>query len=172
MLGILQALPNTALWTRLQEENRLIENMSNTAMGDQNALMNFIPTRAIAEIAKEYVEGFWMLYEPTTYLHRCFQQCLNINVKTGWQQTKKLPLNVGLRVISNLIWHQGICRREIRGQFWQQLGTILWKKPQVLVMYLVLCLTGEHFWEYRILAKERIALQLGYDPLSILKVTL
>ncbi|WP_373479075.1 B12-binding domain-containing radical SAM protein [Geminocystis sp.] len=172
MLGILQALPNTALWTRLQEENRLIENMSNTAMGDQNALMNFIPTRAIAEIAKEYVEGFWMLYEPTTYLHRCFQQCLNINVKTGWQQTKKLPLNVGLRVISNLIWHQGICRQEIRGQFWQQLGTILWKKPQVLVMYLVLCLTGEHFWEYRILAKERIALQLGYDPLSILKVTL
>ncbi len=80
MLGILQALPNTALWSRLQREQRLIENISSTATGDQNALMNFLPTRAIAEIAKEYVEGFWFLYEPKKYLSRCLHQCLNIRI--------------------------------------------------------------------------------------------
>jgi hypothetical protein len=36
----------------------------------------------------------------------------------------------------------------------------------MLNMYLGLCLTGEHFWEYRSLARERIAHQLGYDPLT------
>ena len=167
MLGILQAVPNTALWSRLQREQRLIENISTTATGDQNGLMNFVPTRPIAEIAKEYVEGFWMLYEPANYLSRCFEQCLSIKVTTGWQQTMKLPFHIGLRVVAQLIWHQGIRRPEIRGQFWHQLWTILWKKPQVLIMYLGLCLTGEHFWEYRILARERIAQQLGYRGFQV-----
>jgi len=29
---------------------------------------------------------------------------------------------------------------------------------------LSLCAVGEHFWEYRVLAKQRITQQLGYDP--------
>jgi radical SAM superfamily enzyme YgiQ (UPF0313 family) len=167
MLGILQALPNTALWNRLEREQRLVEGIGIVETGDQNTLMNFIPTRPIADIAQEYVDGFWTLYEPANYLNRCLQQCLNINVKTGWQQTMKLPLSKGFRVFTQLIWHQGYRRPELRGQFWRQLGTILRNKPQVLNMYLGLCLTGEHFWEYRILARERIARQLGFDPLTL-----
>jgi radical SAM superfamily enzyme YgiQ (UPF0313 family) len=62
MLGILQALPNTALWERLKQENRLLEGIGVTELGDQNSLMNFIPTRAIAEIGKEYVEAFWKCF--------------------------------------------------------------------------------------------------------------
>jgi len=34
-------------------------------------------------------------------------------------------------------------------------------------MYLGLCATGEHFWEYRVLARERITEQLGFDPLTM-----
>jgi radical SAM superfamily enzyme YgiQ (UPF0313 family) len=166
MLGILQALPNTALWSRLQKEKRLIENVHTTATGDQNALMNFVPTRPITEIAREYVEGFWNMYDPKKYLSRCLQQCLNISVLTGSQQTMKLPLGKELLVFTQLIWHQGIRRSEIRGQFWQQLWTVLRKKPQVLNMYLFLCLTGEHFWEYRNVARQRIAQELGYDLLT------
>ncbi|WP_271253712.1 B12-binding domain-containing radical SAM protein [Pseudanabaena sp. Chao 1811] len=166
MLGILQALPNTALWSRLQREKRLIENVHTTATGDQNALMNFVPTRPIAEIAREYVEGFWNMYDPKKYLSRCLQQCMNISVLNGSQQTMKLPLGKELLVFAQLIWHQGIRRPEIRGQFWQQLWTVLRKKPQVLNMYLFLCLTGEHFWEYRSVARQRIAQELGYDLLT------
>jgi radical SAM superfamily enzyme YgiQ (UPF0313 family) len=166
MLGILQAIPNTALWNRLQQEQRLFGAESATVTGDQNTLMNFQPTRPIAEIAREYVEGFWTLYEPASYLRRCFQQCLNVNVPTDVVQTVKLPLGRELRVLAQLIWHQGWRRPEIRAQFWRQLWIILRKKPQVLNMYLALCLTGEHFWEYRCLARERIAQQLGYDPLT------
>jgi radical SAM superfamily enzyme YgiQ (UPF0313 family) len=167
MLGILQAPPNTALWNRLQQEQRLIEGECAHPTGDQNTLMNFIPTRPIAEIAREYVEGFWKLYEPVNYLRRSFQQCLDIVPSTRGTQTMQIPLGRKLRLFAQLIWHQGLRRPEIRGQFWRQLWTLLWRKPQVLNMYLALCAAGEHFWEYRVLARERITQQLGYDPLQV-----
>ncbi|MBH8556253.1 DUF4070 domain-containing protein [Nostocaceae cyanobacterium CENA357] len=166
MLGILQAPPNTALWTRLQKEKRLFDDISHPT-GDQNTLMNFIPTRPVAEIAREYVEGFWRLYEPTNYLRRCFQQCLSIGSLEKRKQTMQFPLGKGLQLVAQVIWHQGLRRPEIRLQFWQQLWTIVRKKPQVLNMYLGLCAAGEHFWEYRALARERITEQLGYDPMQV-----
>jgi radical SAM superfamily enzyme YgiQ (UPF0313 family) len=126
MLGILQALPNTALWERLQREQRLVEGEGHPT-GDQNTLMNFVPTRPIAEIAREYAEGFWTLYDPQNYLRRCFQQCLKINSLNRQKQTMQFPLHKGLRLIAQLIWYQGICRPEIRGQFWHQLCIILFK---------------------------------------------
>jgi radical SAM superfamily enzyme YgiQ (UPF0313 family) len=162
MLGILQALPNTALWNRLNTEQRLF-NSSSHPTGDQNTLMNFVPTRPIAEIATEYVEGFWTMYDPTNYLKRCFQQCLSIGSLPGRKQTMQFSAGKGLRLVTQLVWHQGLRRSEIRGLFWRQLWMILVRKPQVLNMYLGLCAAGEHFWEYRALARERIAQQLGYD---------
>lgn len=100
MLGILQALPNTALWNRLQQEQRLTEEEGHLT-GDQNTLMNFIPTRPIAEIAREYVEGFWMLYEPQYYLKRCLQQCLQIRLPERQQQIMQFSLHRGLRLIAH-----------------------------------------------------------------------
>lgn len=166
MLGILQALPNTALWQRLQQEERLVTGVGVVEVGDQNSLMNFVPTRPLADIAQEYVAGFWTLYEPTHYLRRCLQQCLNITPRTRQAQTMHFTRGKGLRLLAQLIWLQGLRRREIRQQFWQQLWTIVWTKPQMLNLYLGLCAAGEHFWEYRVLARQRIAQQLGYDPLT------
>ncbi|HSM82560.1 MAG TPA: B12-binding domain-containing radical SAM protein [Nodosilinea sp.] len=165
MLGLLQALPNTALWERLKREERLLESDQHTT-GDQNTLMNFIPTRPVAELAHEYVAGFWQLYEPSRYLHRCFQQCLNIRSPQRRQQTMQFPLNKGLRLFAQIVWYQGIRRAEIRRQFWRQLWVIARRKPQMLNMYLGLCAAGEHFWEYRALARQRLSQQLGYDPMA------
>jgi radical SAM superfamily enzyme YgiQ (UPF0313 family) len=167
MLGILQALPNTDLWNRLKKEQRLVEGDSVHPTGDQNTLMNFIPTRPLAEIAREYVEGFWMLYEPSHYLRRCFQQCLDLGSQLGQKRSRQFPLGKELRLLVQLIWYQGIRRPQIRKQFWRQLWVIVRKKPHILSLYLGLCAAGEHFWEYRVLARERIAQQLGYDPVKI-----
>ncbi len=164
MLGILQALPHTALWERLATENRLRPD-SLTPVGDQNALMNFEPTRPIHEIAEEYVSGFWHLYEPSQYLKRCLQQCLNIGLQHQ-KQTMRFPLSKGLWLLSQVVWYQGIRRVGIRRQFWQQLIEIVRKKPQMLAAYIGLCAAGEHFWEYRTVVRTRISHQLGYDLLS------
>ncbi|MBD2313899.1 B12-binding domain-containing radical SAM protein [Desertifilum sp. FACHB-1129] len=164
MLGILQALPNTALWNRLQAEQRLLDHQG-AAVGDQNTLMNFVPTRPISDVAQEYLKALWTLYEPANYLSRCYQQCLQIVPYSKQKQTMQFSPKQGLRLVAQLIWHQGLRRAETRKQFWQQLGAILYQKPQVLNMYLGLCAAGEHFWEYRVLARDRITQQLGYDPL-------
>ena len=60
-LNMLQVLPNTALWKRLEKEGRLIEQKGDI---NQTTLMNFIPTRPLEEIAREYVDAFWQLYDP------------------------------------------------------------------------------------------------------------
>ncbi|MEN9224771.1 MAG: DUF4070 domain-containing protein [Thermostichus sp. HHBFW_bins_43] len=165
MLGILQALPNTQLWNRLKAEQRLVEGIGVTEVGDQNTLMNFIPTRSLTEIAQEYVESFWKLYEPARYLSRCLQQCLNIGVNNVRRQTMKLPLRKELYLLLQLIWRQGVLRSGIRAQFWRQLWIIWRQKPTLLNMYLGLCAAGEHFWEYREVVRARLTQQLGWDPL-------
>ncbi len=166
MLGVLQALPNTGLWQRLKQEQRLLEGFGGVEVGDQNSLMNFVPTRPMVEVAREYVQAIWTMYDPKNYLQRCLQQCLNITPNPQLQQTMYFPPSKGLRLLIELLWRQGWQRREIRLQFWQQLWTIIRTKPQFVNMYLGLCAAGEHFWEYRILARERITEQLGFDPLT------
>ncbi|KAM3095738.1 B12-binding domain-containing radical SAM protein [Phormidesmis sp. 146-35] len=168
MLGILQAPPNTALWDRLQKEQRLIRRSHDALeVGDQNTLMNFEPTRPIEEIAQEYLQALWTMYEPTHYLRRCFQHCLAITANPRLQQNVHFPPGKGLRLIAQLLWIQGIWRSGTRSQFWWQLWQIARQKPQFLNMYLGLCAAGEHFLEYRSLARQRISQQLGYDPLSV-----
>lgn len=165
MLGILQALPNTALWERLHREGRLLA-ANGHPTGDQNTLMNFVPTRPIATIAREYVQGIWTLYDPEAYLDRCLRQCLNLSSRRHDHQAMQFPLGKGLRLVAQVIWHQGIRRPDIRGQFWRQLGIILLQRPHILNTYLGLCAAGEHFWEYRSLVRRRISDQLGFDPLA------
>lgn len=40
------------------------------------------------------------------------------------------------------------------------------QQPRLLPLYLGLCAAGEHVFEYRQLARERIGDQLGHDPLA------
>ncbi len=166
MLNVLQALPNTDLWQRLIKEQRLGEGFSDVGLGDTNSLMNFVPTRPVAEIAKEYLEMIWTLYEPKNYLRRCFEQCIQVTANPSLQQSPHFPPRKAIQLVARLLWRQGWQRREIRQQFWQQLWKILRTKPQLLNIYLGLCAAGEHFCDYRIFARERITQQLGFDPLS------
>jgi radical SAM superfamily enzyme YgiQ (UPF0313 family) len=171
MLGILQALPNTALWQRLEQEQRLqqMSDIGVVEVGDQNSLMNFMPTRPVVEIAREYLEAIWTLYEPQNYLKRCLDQCLAITPPAGHRQYQHFPLRKGLLLLARLIWQQGVLQSDIRTQFWWQLWVILRQRPQFLSMYLGLCAAGEHFFEYRFLTKDRIndqLQQMGLAPMN------
>ncbi len=163
MLGVLQALPNTALWQRLQREARLhhADGVGAVEVGDQNSLMNFTPTRPIAEVAREYIQAIWTMYDPEIYLKRCLEQCLNITSPAVKRPYMHFSLRKGVLLLARLVWHQGLRRPKIRVQFWQQLWIILRRKPQFLSMYLGLCAAGEHFFEYRVLTRDRITQQLN-----------
>jgi radical SAM superfamily enzyme YgiQ (UPF0313 family) len=165
MLGILQAPPNTALWTRLEREGRLAPG-ADACAGDQNTLMNFEPSRPVEEIGREYVQALWRMYEPATYLERCLRHCLAITPGASPARRLQVPPLRALRLLALLIWSQGVRRRDIRGQFWRQLWVMARRKPRLLTLYLGLCAAGEHFWDYRQLARRRISEELGHDPLA------
>ncbi len=155
MFSMLQALPSTALWDRLEKEGRLLNGSANI---NQTTLMNFVPTRKIEDIANEYVNAFWKLYDPANYLGRVFRYYMMLG---SVQNSKSLrPSWKTIRALSLILWKQGVVA-QTRMLFWRNLMQVLIKKPRQLEIYLTLCAYLEHFTEYRFIVKEQINTQLA-----------
>lgn len=162
--GMLHALPDTALWHRLKKEGRLL----NSTGGDQMTPMNFIPTRPIEEISREYVYALCSLYEPKQFLnrvYRCFRQIAPPRCKTP----AKFPSFVELRAMAIIFWRQG-CKRNTRWLFWHHLFSILRHNPSVWEHYLTVCAYAEHFIQFRQLIPNQIEAQLTAVHLDKAKV--
>jgi radical SAM superfamily enzyme YgiQ (UPF0313 family) len=157
MFGMLQALPNTALWHRLIKEGRLLD-PDKDQDGNQTTLMNFIPTRSMEDIAQEYIETFWTLYDPNQFLDRVYRCFLKLGVPKC-QTPAKLPSLVDLKALAIVIWRQGI-KRNTRWKFWHHLFSIIKNNPAVWEHYLTVCAHNEHFLEYRQIIKNEIQAQL------------
>lgn len=152
--SLLQALQNTAMWTRLQKEGRLIDGL---ATFHQGAIMNFVPTRPVEEITEEYIDAFWQIYEPVPYLKRTFRHFIMMN---GWRGKTDRPIDRHqLRLFLALLWKQGIVR-STRFRFWWQLIAIAVLKPRLLVEYLAMLGIGEHFFNYRYEVRAQLRSQL------------
>jgi radical SAM superfamily enzyme YgiQ (UPF0313 family) len=157
MFGLLQALPNTALWKRLQQEGRLLESNKET-QGHQMSLMNFVPTRSPAELAREYVSCFWELYEPKRYLARVYRHFMNMKPAPHKVPFRMLEL-AEMKAVLTIFWRQGI-KRDTRFQFWRQLFSILRHNRAMFVPYLSNCALIEHFIHYRQIVRDEIEAQL------------
>ena len=157
MFGMLQALPHTALWHRLEKEGRLLDHAKQDI--NQSTLMNFIPTRPIEDIASEYVEAFWTLYSPESYLERLYNCFLKLG-PSPCQVPFKLPSLIDLKAVGIVIWRQGI-KRPNRGQFWHHFLGILRHNPSVFSDYLTMCAHNEHFYFYREVVRQEIETQLA-----------
>jgi radical SAM superfamily enzyme YgiQ (UPF0313 family) len=155
LFGILQALPNTALWYRLEREGRMLQGLND---GNQLTLMNYIPTRPVEEIAREYIQTFDTLYEPGKFLDRVYRHFLHM-APPRCQPPAKLPGLIEVRAIATIIWRQG-CKRHTRWQFWHHLFSILRHNPGVWDHYLTVCAHAEHFIEFRKLVRAQIEAQL------------
>ncbi|MBV9388189.1 MAG: B12-binding domain-containing radical SAM protein [Chroococcidiopsidaceae cyanobacterium CP_BM_ER_R8_30] len=158
LCSMLQALPQTALWKRLQQEGRLLEGREE---GDihQTTLTNFIPTRPLEELAHEYVSCFWRLYEPDRYLARVYRHFLNMR-PTPHKKQFRMPGLMEIRGLLIVCWRQGL-KRQTRWQFWRQLFSIVRHNPGVFEHYLVNCAHIEHFLEYRQIVRNNIEAQLA-----------
>ncbi|MFM6243455.1 MAG: B12-binding domain-containing radical SAM protein [Dolichospermum sp.] len=160
LFSMLQALPDTALWHRLAKENRL---RSKSANINQTTLMNFVPTRPLAEIASEYVEAFWELYEPSRFLDRAYRHYRILGEATYPKKGKgaKKPLNWKvLRALLTICWRQGVLRNT-RWQFWRNLWSMYKHNPGGISSYLSVCAQIEHFLEYRQIVRDEIEAQVA-----------
>jgi radical SAM superfamily enzyme YgiQ (UPF0313 family) len=152
--SMLQALQNTAMWQRLQREGRLLNGSSTVHQG---SLMNFVPTRPIEEITREFIGAFWNLYEPMPYLKRTFRQFMLMN---GWRGKSDRPItHIELNLFKAVCWRQGVLR-STRFRFWWQLLVLALLKPRLLYDYFVALGAGEHFSSYRHAVKAQLEAQL------------
>ena len=168
MLGILQALPKTALWNRLEAEKRLIKVDTKFEAGIQTNLLNFLPSRPMEEIAVEFIEAFDQLYEPSNYLKRIYDYSTMLGSKRSQLRTSlkgflaHLNRPAALAGVLTLFWNQGL-RRNSRWLFWRYLIKTMVERPQVLDQYLWMCVLNEHFLEYRSVVREEVTSQLNWS---------
>ena len=162
LFSMLQALPNTALWHRLEKEGRLRAG-DGEANIHQTTLTNFVPTRPLEEIAREYVRCFWELYEPDRYLARVYRHFLSMQPSPNKAKFKR-PGLADIRAMLTICWRQGV-KRSTRVQFWRQLFSILQRNPGVFKHYLTNCALLEHFIDYREIVRDEINAKLAdYTP--------
>ncbi|MBO6662397.1 MULTISPECIES: B12-binding domain-containing radical SAM protein [Roseivirga] len=168
--SMLQALPGTALWDRLKASGRLLDD----ANLNQTTLLNFVPTRPIEEIAEEYVDAFWKLYDPKVYLKRVFDHFMLVGqakVHQDPELRKKLAnqhktdfdlkgVLFGLKMLAKL----GFVR-STRFVFWKYLYLMFKKNPGGIGNFLSFAAFMEHFLPYRKMVKKEIqeALQARID---------
>jgi radical SAM superfamily enzyme YgiQ (UPF0313 family) len=162
MVGILQALPNTALWHRLQREGRLLEGVAGGEgfdEGVQTHILNFRTTRPIEAIAAEFVDAFARLYDPRSYLQRAHRTCRRLATarRPGWSWRLRPGLLPGLLV---LLWRRGL-RDDTRRLFWPALLDLLRRQPAVVEDFLWMLMVHEHLQAYEAVSRRQIAAQLA-----------
>jgi radical SAM superfamily enzyme YgiQ (UPF0313 family) len=164
MVSMLQALPDTALWHRLEKEGRLL---GQSADINQATLMNFVPTRAIEDITEEFIQTFWDLYDPLTVLNRTFRHFLMLgeaqrrNYQNRTTSAGAPDINwVTIRAFLIIVWRQGI-KRKTRLRFWLNLAVMLWRYPAVAANYISVCAQAEHFLDFRQIVRANIEAQLA-----------
>jgi radical SAM superfamily enzyme YgiQ (UPF0313 family) len=162
--SMLQALPGTALWDRLKAEGRLREGEVHL---NQTSLLNFVPTRPVEEIAQEYVDGFYELFDARRYLDRTYRHYQTLGAadvhNNPARRKKKVPRPTdpaATRALLKILWRQGV-RRKTRVAFWRHLFWMLRHNRGGVGSYLGLCAYIEHFLPYRELVKQQISTQLA-----------
>ena len=162
-VSMLQALPGTALWDRLDREGRLRDTA--TASGNQTYLTNFAPTRPLSEVAGEFVEAFERLYEPRLYLDRSWRYFLALGAtrrvpppaRAAAPQVREVLRR--LPALIRILWRQGLVRTT-RWRFWHHLVSIRRHNPGALTDYVTVCALNEHFLVFRRLVRHGIDRQL------------
>jgi radical SAM superfamily enzyme YgiQ (UPF0313 family) len=160
LFSMLQALPDTALWHRLEKEGRLRGKSANI---NQTTLMNFVPTRPLEEIAQEYVDAFCQLYDPARFLDRAYRHYRILGTATYPKKGKnsKKPIDwITIRALLTICWRQGLLRGT-RWQFWRNFWNMWCYNPGGLSSYLAVCAQIEHFLEYRQIVRQEIGEQVA-----------
>jgi radical SAM superfamily enzyme YgiQ (UPF0313 family) len=174
MMGMLQALPNTALWHRLDREGRLIQESGSAKGVNQTNLLNFVPTRPIREIASEYMQAFSDLYEPNAYIDRVYNYFLKLPPQKYKQMLRDHPEKIqdqpsrsvswiDIKALLTIVWRQGVVRNT-RFRFWSSLYGMARKNPARFTGFISILAHNEHFLEYRSIVKREIEDQLAILP--------
>lgn len=161
MINILNALPGTKLWNRLEREGRLADSMSygQCMAGDR---LNFIPSRSESQIYEEFVKTWDYLYDPPRFMARTARYFLTMRptrrAQGMKQETPKLvaknsgpPWRIRFRYFRGflrLLWEAGI-HSPHRRHFWRHLLEVWRKNSSRLTSYVHTIGLGENMLRIR-----------------------
>jgi len=124
---------------------------------NQDTLMNFVPTRPVDEIAREYLDTTWRLYDPCRFLDRTYRHFLMMR-PPRWQASERIPIKHGwadIRALLTMCWRQGVLRRT-RWKWWHHLFSLGRRNPRLVSHYICTAAHIEHFLWYRRQTRDHI----------------
>jgi radical SAM superfamily enzyme YgiQ (UPF0313 family) len=137
MVGLLSALPQTALYRRLAAEGRIL---SETCGNNTDAAVNFV-TRLDADFLRSsYGELMRKLYEPANYYRRI--RTFLRSYRPRGPSTRISGADV--RALLRSLWALGV-RHAGRAPFWLLLWTTLLASPRKFRAAMELSILGHHF---------------------------
>jgi radical SAM superfamily enzyme YgiQ (UPF0313 family) len=138
MVGLLHALPETALYKRLMKENRLLD----AATGNNtDFIMNFVPTMNPDALMHGYRRVLNNIFSPEQYYARVITYLREYRkVADGI----KISLWVQALALARAVWNMGIRERGKR-HFWKLLFWTVFKRPTLFPEAITQAIYGYHF---------------------------
>ena len=136
MVGVLNALPQTRLWRRLQSEGRLLGQMSGE---NTDASLNFIPAMGRDALLDGYKHLLSIIYSPRAYYKR-ISTFMASYIPTA--QGRIIPRE--LLALAKSMWSIGVVSRA-RFRYWRLLLKTLLTKPKAFPVAVELAILGLHF---------------------------
>ena len=139
MVGLLQALPDTQLWRRLEREGRLLDDATGN---NTDGSLNFVPRMDIADIVAGYKHILRTIYSPAEYYQRVMDSLGRVS-----QDLPELPSDNWFTNLINMgrtLFTLGIQDRK-RSDFWRFLGLTFLRHRQRLPEAVVFAGLGYHF---------------------------
>ncbi len=116
-INLLYALPNTALYRRLREEGRLVEDPTR----ESNVLFR-LPYDVVLSGWRKCLQE---VYSPHNLLKRYSYQTQHTYPNRRLRRKVHLSdVALGARLLARILWHVG-CRSDYRGEFWRTAGPLL-----------------------------------------------
>lgn len=139
MIGVLTALPGTALTRRLRREGRLRTDSG----GDQFARPNFEPAMDEHALLDGYARLMAEVYSPAGYLRRCAAYLRRAPLAERGRAREG-----SARYLARAIWYLGV-RGERRHLFWQLVGLGARRRSLAALTWAVVhAIQGEHLVRY------------------------
>jgi radical SAM superfamily enzyme YgiQ (UPF0313 family) len=137
MIGLLTALPNTALWRRLDKEGRL----RSDATGDQFGRPNFDPVLDERMLLKGYRDLLASIYSPRSFYARCEKLVREL----GPGRPRSFSLQA-LTLFFRILWGMGLLSPR-RRHFWRLFSRSMWR-PYAFAKAMSIAVQGEHLIRY------------------------
>ncbi len=164
MVGLLYALPNTRLSTRLTSEGRLhaeSDRPSHDGLSDQcSSGLNFTTLRPRREMLEDYRAVLQSIYEPNAFFGRVRRMAHELDLAEHKLRRPLRSLLRDLRSFGRIGWRSGLRDRRVRGPFWGAVVDCLRHNPRAVRVVVSAAALYLHLRPFAALTDARMAARI------------